>query len=95
MKRADLSRLPPNGCLRCHVEWLPLVPGKYWVDLKLIDQQGSIGLVRNAATFLVTDAGESGFFEFANRQVDGSIIVPHRWELEAVLSDVSVEGSLQ
>ncbi len=81
MTRADFVEMPPRGEVSCRVDWLPLIPGRYWVDLKLMDDRGHTEHVIAAATFAVLDGGESGFFDYPRRYVDGSIIVPHRWEV--------------
>ncbi len=79
MKRSALLDLPPSGEVRCLVDWLPLVPGRYFVDIKLTDGTDHTDLVREAAAFTVLDGGESGFLEYPTRHVDGSIVVPHQW----------------
>jgi lipopolysaccharide transport system ATP-binding protein len=83
MTNSDFCGIPPKGQIVCQIDWLPLIPGRYRVDIKLIDDRGHADLVRFAASFDVVDGGDSGFTAFASGD-SGSVVVPHSWFLDSL-----------
>lgn len=77
MTKADFYNAPVQGVVTCLTDFLPLIPGRYTADLKLITPSETIQL-ENAAHFTVIDGGESGVTQYP-RAV--SMFVPHRWEI--------------
>jgi lipopolysaccharide transport system ATP-binding protein len=82
MLNADFASVSGKGRLICHIDYLPLKPGRYWVSTKLGKYAGhsryqKADEVQNAASFEVLDNGDSGFIDYANAPV----VVPHQWEL--------------
>jgi len=82
MLNADFASVSGQGKLICHIDYLPLKPGRYWVSTKLGKYAGhsryqKADEVQNAASFEVLDNGDSGFIDYANAPV----VVPHQWEL--------------
>lgn len=64
----------------CKIKYLPLIPGRYVVSIRLKDDQvGVADYVVDAARFEVLDSGGSTLSEFAPASC-GSVLVPHEWE---------------
>ena len=69
-----------QGCISCHYDALPLMPGSYGIDLYLGNEYADIDVIRDAITFdvLAEDVFGSGKLPPA---VAGPICVPARWTL--------------
>jgi len=80
MTNSDFHDIPPKGQVVCRIDSLPLIPGRYWVDIKLLDDEGQADYVASAASFTVVDSGDSGFTAYPSLKW-GSVIVPHKWTL--------------
>jgi len=78
MTGADFYSVPARGLIRCRVPHFPLVPGRYSVTLKLIDNHGWADYVTQAATFDVVEGRQ----QVASADWGGSVVVPHEWRLE-------------
>lgn len=83
MTNSNFHSIPPTGQIACRFDQLPLIPGKYRVDIKLSDNYGSADRVKCAASFDVIDSGDTGFSRYATRQEVGSVLVPHNWILQS------------
>jgi lipopolysaccharide transport system ATP-binding protein len=86
MLDADFSGVPSRGQIVCQIDYLPLVPGKYWVRLKLSEYEGQsyyrvADEIRQAASFEVVEGGDSGFSGYVKSWGTHSVVVPHRWAL--------------
>jgi lipopolysaccharide transport system ATP-binding protein len=86
MLNADFSGIVGEGKVVCQIDYLPLIPGKYSVNIKLAEDQGQSNYVihdeiMHAATFDVVESGDSGFIAYS-RVSAGNIIVPHKWMLQ-------------
>jgi lipopolysaccharide transport system ATP-binding protein len=75
----DIASAPPYGRLRCSLENVLLVPGKYLVSLLLYDADGLLDSVEKAAAFTVINGGATGL-RIPPRHW-GSIVVRHDWDL--------------
>jgi lipopolysaccharide transport system ATP-binding protein len=84
----DLTSAPPHGRLRCALENVLLVPGKYFVSLLLHDADGLLDSVDRAASFTVIHGGATGL-RIPPRHW-GSIVIRHSWDL---VSDESAEAA--
>jgi Wzt C-terminal domain len=85
MLNADFRGIAGRGKIVCQIDYLPLIPGKYWVNIKLAEDQGQsnyniVDEILHAATFDVVESGDSGFIAYAG-PVAGNIVVPHTWLL--------------
>ncbi|MDA2925937.1 ABC transporter ATP-binding protein [Acidobacteria bacterium AH-259-G07] len=81
MKRSDFYDAPPRGRVICKIDSLPLVPGRYRVDIKLIDHETGGGYMAASASFDVGDSVDSGVNRYASHKF-GNIIAPHEWMLK-------------
>jgi lipopolysaccharide transport system ATP-binding protein len=84
MRNADFRGVPARGTIVCRIDYLPLIPGKYYVNIKLAEDRGQASYVvvdeiLHAATFEVVESGDSGFVSYG--PIPGSIVVPHTWAL--------------
>jgi len=84
MSNADFFAVSGRGCLVCHLDYLPLKPGKYWVSTKLSEYIGQsqyqiADQVVNAASFEVVEGGDSGFIDYAGGPAE--VVIPHQWLL--------------
>src|SRR5262245_8454895 len=80
MSNSDFCEVQGRGRIVCHLDYLPLKPGKYWVSTKLLEYVGQARYrkadeVINAASFDVVEGGESGFVDYGK----GPVVVPHQW----------------
>ena len=78
--------LPPEGVVVCRIRQLPLLPGKYWVNISLKFDPGLEGVadyVQKAAEITVIDDGSSGLIQLPQDGSLGSVAVPHTWEMGA------------
>ncbi len=82
MNNSQFHRIPPEGRVVCQIHSLPLIAGKYSVDIKLVDDEGRADHVESAATYDVVDSGDGGFSVYPDPQW-GSVMVPHSWVLES------------
>lgn len=79
MTRNAFQDVSPVGQVVCRIPLLPLVPGRYSVDLQLKNDRYGVGdHVVGAAGFDVFDSGDSGFSQLLS-PVLGSVLVPHEW----------------
>ncbi len=83
MNKSDFYDSPSTGQVVCRIDSLPLIPGRYWVDIKLWDYHGPVNHITNAAGFDVIDVGVGGFRAYA-KPSSGSILVPHKWLVGAM-----------
>jgi homopolymeric O-antigen transport system ATP-binding protein len=81
MNDSNFHSVSPSGQIVCQIDRLPLVPGRYGVHIKLMDNHGLADSVRFAASFDVIDSGEVGFSRYIRNHENGSILVPHTWTL--------------
>jgi len=86
--------LSSKGWSVCRVRELPLIPGRYLINIELKDGPASLAdQVRSAGSFVVIDGGESGIAAFPSARI-GSIFVPHEWKWrEAARDDAASEVS--
>jgi hypothetical protein len=80
MTGSEFYDLAPQGQISCRVDPLPLIPGRYWIDIQLTDAEGVSDHVESAASFDVIDTGNSGLITYADHEW-GSVIVPHTWRI--------------
>lgn len=86
MTRNVFYDAPPEGTAICRIDRLPLAPGNYWLSIRLKDDHASLAdHVTNAMRITVVDAGEGDVIDPAGQSM-GSVIVPHRWELQPVVT---------
>jgi lipopolysaccharide transport system ATP-binding protein len=78
MVEADIFSAPAQGCLICEVENLPLLPSRYWLNLKLIDAHGAADQIKAAASFDVIEGEQTRFAKFLKADW-GSVVVPQKW----------------
>jgi lipopolysaccharide transport system ATP-binding protein len=88
MLNADFPGIAGQGKVVCQIDYLPLIPGKYSVNIKLAEDQGQsnyiiLDEIIHAATFDVVESGDSGFIAYSGVSA-GNIIVPHKWLLQHV-----------
>jgi lipopolysaccharide transport system ATP-binding protein len=86
MLNADFPGIAGQGKIVCQIDYLPLIPDKYSVNIKLAEDQGQSNYVihdeiMHAATFDVVESGDSGFVAYS-RVSAGNVIVPHKWMLQ-------------
>jgi lipopolysaccharide transport system ATP-binding protein len=86
MRHADFRNIPGRGRIVCQIDYLPLIPGRYCVNIKLAEDHGQgnyviVDEILHAATFEVVESGDSGFVSYG--PIPGSIVVPHAWALHA------------
>jgi len=92
MSNSDFHGIAGKGKLICQVDYLPLKPDRYWVDIKLSEHHGYYTIsdqVHRAAGFEVYEGGDSGFVIFGK----GPVVVPHQWSLSPI-SDLSLQSSI-
>jgi lipopolysaccharide transport system ATP-binding protein len=75
-QNADLCGIPAQGIIRCKLAGLPLIPGLYYVTIKLIDNGSWADHVTRAATFEVVEGDQKWL-----PQSFGNVAVPHEWGL--------------
>jgi lipopolysaccharide transport system ATP-binding protein len=86
MLDADFCGVAGRGKIVCQIDYLPLIPGKYWVSIKLSENEGQSHYrladeIRQAASFDVVEGGDSGFTAYATGLVAANVVVAHRWVL--------------
>lgn len=79
MKKQDFINPPHIGQICCEIDWLPLAPGKYSIDLKIMDEKGLSDFLQRAISFEVIDNGSNGFFNYASNT---NFIVQHHWSIK-------------
>ena len=79
MYYSDFRDVQPSGKIKCKIEELPLIPGQYWVNLLLKDDQGVADSVNKAYRLNVVDGGLCKIPQIPSNRW-GSVIVPHEWE---------------
>ena len=84
MSNSDFFAISGRGRLICHLDYLPLKPGKYRVSTKLSEYAGQSQYrkadeVINAASFEVVEGGDSGFVAYVGGPAE--VVVPHQWLL--------------
>jgi hypothetical protein len=80
-RERDFLDVAPFGRITCRIKGLPLIPGKYWVNILLKDEWGLADGVNKAARFKVIDDGTSEFLVFLSRGWGGNVVVRHEWDL--------------
>lgn len=75
----DFTRLAPEGRLICRISQVPLIPGRYTLNILLKDEQGFADRISRALVFTVVDDGGVPMPYLPSTQW-GSTIVPHAWE---------------
>jgi lipopolysaccharide transport system ATP-binding protein len=76
-QNADFYAVPALGFIRCRLESLPLIPGQYYVTVKLHDNWGLADILTRAATFEVIEGVQK-----CSGRIFGSVFVPHEWGLD-------------
>ncbi|PIQ86849.1 MAG: ABC transporter ATP-binding protein [Candidatus Omnitrophica bacterium CG11_big_fil_rev_8_21_14_0_20_45_26] len=71
---------PPRGKIVCLVKRLPLIPGKYWMNLAFKDDHGITDMIDRAGFFEVVDSGETGYSSFPAPK-HGHVIVSQTFKL--------------
>lgn len=82
MSNSDFYSAPPQGQVTCKIDFLPLIPGKYWVDIRVYDIQAEASYVAYSGGFDVMEGGNIGFTIYKGTQW-GSVVVPHQWALQS------------
>jgi len=83
MASAEDTREPGLGPrLECEVAELPLLPGRYRIDVAL-KGRGQIQDGLQAATFFDVEPAVVGGRAYASASVDGDVVLRHRWRLPA------------
>ena len=93
MKGSNFREALPSGRVACRIDRLPLIPGQYGVDLSLKDGDGQADFIKSAATFDVSDGGDTGFVQLPSRTW-GSLIVPHCWTMANGLECLETQAVL-
>src|SRR5690606_35960800 len=83
-----------SGSITCLIDSLPLMPGRYTLDLWLGDRQRSLDAVKDAATFQVVASNVTGTGKLPPANC-GPVFWPARWELEAHSLQSAVPGSTE
>jgi hypothetical protein len=65
---------------------LPLLPGKYFISLKLGIDEMRPDVLSGVVTFEVEDGGQHGFLKLASDSW-GKIVVPHVWQISSRMMD--------
>jgi len=86
MTNSDFFDAPPKGRISCRLDHLPLVPGRYWIDLKMLDTDNLADHITNAATFDVVDGTAGRTLNYLSPEWGGSVTVPHEWCLQSPLA---------
>jgi lipopolysaccharide transport system ATP-binding protein len=86
MSNTDFLTDSGGGSAVCHLDYLPLKPGRYSASIKLAWYAGHARYekgdeVTNAATFEVVEGGDSGFVDYS---AVGPVVVPHQWLLPSL-----------
>lgn len=81
MYGGNLLEAPALGSVVCRIASLPLIPGSYWIGVKLKDRSGVAFELERIASFVVEDNPFSGIGSMPSGKL-GSVLVPHRWGLE-------------
>jgi lipopolysaccharide transport system ATP-binding protein len=95
MSNTDFFTESGRGTVVCHLDYLPLKPGRYTVSVKLSWYAGhsrydKADEVMNAAIFEVIEGGDSGFVDYS---AVGPVVVPHQW-LRSSDSPIGHENTL-
>jgi hypothetical protein len=93
MVNADFLEVSGAGKVICHLPYLPLKPGRYWVNVKLCEYTGpahyrKMDEVNHAAAFEVTDGGDTGFFDYPK----SAVVMPHHWSKSPEAQSAMDEG---
>ena len=79
MYQSDFHNVPSRGKAICKVKNLPLIPGEYWINLMLKDDQGLADSVEKAALLNVVDGGMSKILQIPSRRW-GPVVVSQEWD---------------
>jgi ABC-type polysaccharide/polyol phosphate transport system ATPase subunit len=79
-RNSDFYNIPSKGSVVSRIEEIPLIPGKYSVQIKLMDVNGLSDLIMNAGSFLVGGFGEKDIVNYPSTQW-GDFIVSHTWSI--------------
>lgn len=84
MNRCDFHDIPSKGEVVCKLRSLPLIPGEYWVNVLLKDDEGVADSVFKAGVLNVVDGGMTGIVAMPSRRW-GCVVIPHEWEWRPVV----------
>jgi lipopolysaccharide transport system ATP-binding protein len=76
---AELA-VPVSGAIRCSIPCLPLMPGRYRIDLVCKIENKVLDHVRNARTLTVVEGDFFGNGKLPSLR-DGPFLVDHKWEV--------------
>jgi len=79
MYHSAFHDIPSTGKAICKIKDFPLIPGEYWVNLMLKDDQGLTDSVNKAARLNVIDGGLSKILEIPSSKW-GPVVVRHDWD---------------
>jgi len=79
--KTDFFNAPTFGKAICHIGYLPLIPGRYSLNIKITCNNNLADFIINAGSFEVIDSGKGGFLNYSGLSW-GSTAVPHEWRLE-------------
>jgi homopolymeric O-antigen transport system ATP-binding protein len=74
-----VAEFPKTGTLRCQIESMVLVDGRYDIDVWVRVSNGMADMVRQAATITVVPTDFFGTGEGPVARKHGSLLIPHRW----------------
>lgn len=78
----DFHDVASGSVVVCRIPKLPLIPGRYAVNLHLKDDHGHADVLDRAAVFMVHDRGaQEGIHFFPDRRY-GNVLVGHDWFLQ-------------
>jgi hypothetical protein len=90
----EFRDVPSVGQVIRRIKNLPLIPGKYGVNVYLKDNWGHADMVDDAGSFSVIDGGDSGFLYFPPPKW-GHVLVQHDWEWNPPADCKGGPGSLR
>jgi lipopolysaccharide transport system ATP-binding protein len=80
MKNSDFQNIPSKGRIVNCIKEIPLIPGNYSVQIKIMDIHGLSDLILNAGTFAIGGYGDDKIVSYPSSKW-GDILVLHTWYL--------------
>jgi lipopolysaccharide transport system ATP-binding protein len=80
MNNSDFHNIPSKGRIVNHIKEIPLIPGNYSVQIKIMDTHGLSDLILNAGTFIIGGFGDNKIVSYPSSKW-GDVLVSHTWYL--------------
>nr|WP_319375685.1 ABC transporter ATP-binding protein [uncultured Methanoregula sp.] len=81
MTNSDFYNIPSDGSIICRIDEIPLIPGNYFTQIKIMDVHGLSDLITNAGSFIIGGFGDKKIIAYPSAKWGDCLVFPH-WSLE-------------